>query len=214
MTYNRKGEQMRFPGNLGPVRTGSQMMRGFAIAALGSMLLSGAAIAQDAAKWGQVGGWAIRVDRSVGNGCFALQVYDNGTIIRLGFNMDRKAIYLMLGNQAWNSLEVGKRYRMSFVFDGVDRYNGELVATALANGTVLLDHDNVSADFTKAFMERNTVQIYYQGSRIGNFSLSNTYAAITEVVNCQRELAGSGGGGQSVSDPFQRGGTRSDPFSR
>ena len=205
---------MRLLGNLGPVRMGSKMMRGFALATLCSTLLSAAAIAQDAAKWGQVGGWMIRVDRSVGNGCFAVQVYDNGTIIRLGFNMDRKTIYLMLGNQAWNSLEVGKRYQMFFVFDGVDRYNGELVATALANGTVLLDHNNVSVNFTKAFMERNAVQIYYQGSRIGNFSLSNTYAAIAEVLNCQRDIAGSGGGGQNVSDPFQRGGTRADPFSR
>jgi hypothetical protein len=174
------------------------------------------AVAQQTAKWGQIGGWDIRVDRSLGNGCFALQQYEDGTIIRLGFDAKRKTIYFMLGNNAWRSLEAGKRYQLVFVFDGVDRYEGELAGTTLTNETlVFLDHSNVSSKFTAAFMERNTMQVYYQGSRIGNLSLRNTYAAIAEVVNCQGQLSGStSDGSQNVSDPFQRGGTRNDPFSR
>ena len=115
----------------------------------------------------------------------------------------------MLGHNAWRSLEAGKKYQLAFVFDGVDRYDGELAGTALTNETmVFLDHNNVSTKFTAAFMERNTMQVYYQGSRIGNLSLRNTYAAIAEVVNCQGQLGGStNGDGQNVSDPFQRGGT-------
>jgi hypothetical protein len=104
---------------------------------------------------------------------------------------------------------------MTFVFDGASRYDGELVATTSSNGTVLLDHNNVSVEFTTAFMERTAVQIYYLGSRVGNLSLRTTYATIAEVLNCQRELTGSGSGGQSVSDPFERGApSRNDPFRR
>jgi hypothetical protein len=51
------------------------------------------------AEWGQVGGWKIRVDRTLGNGgCFAFQSYEDGSVIRLGFNPERKTIYFLLGN--------------------------------------------------------------------------------------------------------------------
>jgi hypothetical protein len=74
------------------------MFRALIVSALCSIALTTSAVAQTA-EWGQVGGWKIRVDRTLGNGgCFAFQSYEDGSVIRLGFNPERKTIYFLLGN--------------------------------------------------------------------------------------------------------------------
>ena len=189
------------------------MFRALVISLSCLMALTASATAQTA-DWGQVGGWKIRVDRTLGDGCFAFQSYEDGSVIRLGFNPERKTIYFVLGNPSWKSLEVGKRYLIVFEFDGFDRYDGELTGITIGDSrSVVLDHNNVSVKFTEAFMQRNVMRVYYQGNRIASLSLANTYAAIAEVLNCQSQFRGSSGG-QNVSDPFRSGGTRTDPFSR
>lgn len=158
------------------------------------------------AHWGTVGGWQIRVDRSIGDGCFAAQAYTDGTVVRLGFDMNRQVIYLVFGKEAWRSVEPGKLYRVDFEFDGVARYAGELRGVRLGN-SVFLDADNLTLAFTRDFMQRNTLRIYYRGVLINHLSLQNTYAAITEVIQCQREIAASGAGRgpyRSAGDPFAR----------
>src|SRR5262245_61364247 len=49
------------------------------------------------AKWGQVGGWQIKVDRTAGDGCFAMQVFERGTVVRIGIDVSNKALYLIFG---------------------------------------------------------------------------------------------------------------------
>src|SRR5262249_20602608 len=140
-------------------------------------------------KWGKVGGWEVRVDQSLGHGCFAMQLYEDGTVIRVGFNISTRTIYFTLGNPAWRSLEAVKVFRMRFVFDDQKPYDGELTGRQFGSeGMVFLDHSNVSYEFTKDFMERSGVRVYYRGSQITHLSLRNTYAAISEVMNCQKEM--------------------------
>jgi hypothetical protein len=166
--------------------------------------------AQKPGKWAEVGGWEIRVDPSVGNGCFAMQAYEDGTVVRIGVNVGSKAIYLFFLNDAWKSLEVGKIYPVRVVFDGVSTYNGEMKGHRLAGGAIVLSHDNLSSAFINDFMQRNGMRIFYQGNRIAGLSLRNTYAAVGEVVNCQKEF----GVGASNADPFSSSSGRSngDPF--
>ncbi|MBS0523225.1 MAG: hypothetical protein JSS04_06270 [Proteobacteria bacterium] len=179
-----------------------------------AVALPGTTLAQGTASWGQVGGWKILVDRSVGDGCFAFQPYEDGTIVRIGVDRNHQAVYLLFGNPQWKSLEVGKRYRMRFVFDRASSYDGELVATEIGSSTpktTVLKHANLAGSFVNDFAQRNIMEIYYQGSRVANLSLRNTYAAISEVVNCQREM----GFTQKSSDPFSSGsGNSRDPFAR
>jgi hypothetical protein len=75
-------------------------------------ILSMGAFAAPAFSWNdgmpayaQVGGWQVRVDPAVGNGCFASQYYEDGTGIKLGIDPERHNLYLILGNLAWTSLE-------------------------------------------------------------------------------------------------------------
>lgn len=177
-------------------------------------LLAAPAHSQDSAKWAEVGGWSIRVDRSIGDGCYAHQSYQDGTEIRVGFDMKKKSIFFMIANPAWRSLEVDRLYRMRLTFDDQQSYNGEFRGLRMGD-LVWLDHSNVSAAFAGDFMQRNGLRVYYNGARIAGLSLRNTYLAVTEVMNCQREMAGagrSGTGSQPATDPFTRRPT--DPFSR
>jgi hypothetical protein len=170
------------------------------------------------AEWGQVGSWAIRVDQTLGNGCFASQLYEDGTYLRMGFDQKKQSIFILFGNPAWRSLEAGKMYQITFLFDDQKKYTGEMNGI-LFIGKVFLDHSNLSADFAKDFMQRSTVRVSYRGSQITHLSLRYTYAAMAEVLNCQKELTGLGGQGGSTqtSDPFA-GNSRSDrsgdPFAR
>ena len=170
-----------------------------AVLAAASATASPAVAADDGtAAWGKVGGWQIRVDRSIGDGCFALQGYRDGSVLRLGFDMTRKAIYLVLGNGNWRSIELGKLYHIDFVFDGAARYSGDFRGVRLGRA-VFLAGTSLSFDFTRDFMERNAVRIYYRGTLIGNLSLRDTYAAVGEVLHCQQEIAVSGStGGRRV----------------
>jgi hypothetical protein len=158
------------------------------------------------ATWGTVGGWQIRVDRSIGNGCFAAQAYSDGTVVRLGFDMNRKVIYLVFGKEAWRSIEPGKVYHVDFEFDGVARYAGDLRGVRLGS-SAFLDADDLTLAFTRDFMERSELRIYYRGVLINHLSLQNTHAAIGEVIHCQQEIAASGAGNdqyRSAGDPFMR----------
>lgn len=169
-----------------------------------------------APKWGDVGGWAIHVDRSVGNGCFAMQVYDDNTVVRIGVDVEKKSIYLLFANDAWKSIEKGKIYPVRVVFDGVSTFQGEMQGHRLEGGAITLAHRNLSTDFVKDFMQRNTMRLYYQGNQIAALSLRNTYAAVSEVINCQKELGfgSSSPREREPSDPFLSGGggNKRDPF--
>lgn len=184
-------------------------------ALIGSVVtLSSPTHAQKAGKWGEVGGWEIRVDPSVGNGCFASQIYEDGTLVRIGVDAEQKRIYLFFANKAWRSLEEGKIYRVRIVFDGASGYNGDMVGYRLSSGSIVLAHRDLSSAFVKDFMQRNGMRIHYQGNQLSHLSLRNTYAAVGEVYNCQKEF-GFGSGSSRDSDPFSSsGGGKSDrdPF--
>jgi len=104
-------------------------------------------------------------------------------------------------------------------FDGSKSYNGEMKGQRLGK-VIFLAHRNVSTEFVTDFMERGGMRIFYNGSQIANLSLRNTYAAVSEMLNCQRELGftgatGSSGSGSSPrpADPFVSTPSRSsDPF--
>jgi len=128
-----------------------------------------------------------------------MQVFERGTIVRIGFDVTAQTIYLIFAHDDWKSIEVGKIYPVRIIFDGVSTYNGEMKGQSVGNKITLV-HRNLSTDFVKDFMQRNGMQVFYRGDQIANLSLKNTFAAVGEVVNCQREVGGKPG--TSNRDPF------------
>ena len=74
-------------------------------------------------------------------------------------------------------------------------------------------HRNLSTDFVKDFMQRNSMRLYYQGTSIANLSLRNTFLAVAEVLSCQKEF-GFKSNAPRNADPFPSngGGGNRDPF--
>jgi len=166
-------------------------------------ILSMGAFAAPAFSWNdgmpayaQVGGWQVRVDPAVGNGCFASQYYE-----------ERHNLYLILGNPAWTSLEEGKTYRLRFVFDQAKAYDSDLEAGPLGDW-VVLGRSGLGTDFVTDFVESTGVRIDYRGAPIAHLSLRNARAALTEMTKCQKKMESAGGGNSASVRPA------SDPFSR
>jgi hypothetical protein len=176
---------------------------------LSTVAVAGPAMSKDSrtAGWGQVGGWEVRVDPTFGNGCFATRHYEDGTAIRVGIDVHRNSLYILLANRAWKSLEDGKTYPVRFVFDQLSTYDGDMAAVVWGD-MVVLGRSGVGADFFMTYlMESNGLRVYYHGAPIAQLSLRNTYAALVEVAKCRKEVwaAGSGNPGlRPASDPFSR----------
>jgi hypothetical protein len=93
--------------------------RGLAVAATLLMLSSLTAVAGESGLWRNSGDWQIRVDSSLGHGCFMVASFRDGEIIRLGFDNNSNVSYLMMGNPKWRSLEKGMYYTVSLQFNGI-----------------------------------------------------------------------------------------------
>lgn len=157
--------------------------------------------------YAEVGGWQVRVDPGIGNGCFVSQYAADGTGIRLGIDPERHSLYLILGNPAWTSLEEGKTYRLRFVFDRARTYDSDLEAGPLGDW-VVLGRSGLGTDFVTDFVASTGVRIDYCGTPIARLSLRDARAALTEMTRCQQALDRTGGGHEvavrPASDPFAR----------
>ena len=59
------------------------------------------ALAQETALWRTVGQWQIRVDATLGYGCFLVGSYTRGTVLRIGIDQQNGNGYVMVGNEAF-----------------------------------------------------------------------------------------------------------------
>lgn len=153
----------------------------------------------DTAAWSKIGAWQIRVDRTIGDGCFAMASYQRGTVARLGVDVSSNALYILFGHSDWKSLEAGRVYHVRVVFDGVKSYDGEMRGQQLGN-MVFLAHRHLSSAFVRDFMDRNGIEVFYRGALLASLSLKDSYAAVKAVMDCQREFG------------FARSRERTDPF--
>jgi hypothetical protein len=151
-------------------------------------LLGSTAAAHAQTKWGHdVGGWSIMIDNSNG-GCFAIQEYTDGSIVRIGLVPKTHGVKLYFGNANWSAIVAGKTFNVRFVFDGTSSYDGDMNSILMGDGkTVALVHDHVSHAFATDFAERSNLKLFNRvdGRRLANLSLANTSAALLEVFNCQ-----------------------------
>jgi clan AA aspartic protease (TIGR02281 family) len=145
------------------------------------------AAAGETSDWTRVAGWRVMVDHTTSNSCFAVQRYQRGTIMRIGYNINDRRIYLLFGRDDVNGVEEGKRYKTRFVFDNGARWYDTTVSVKNLDGISYLYHSNVGTEFMSDFAVYNNLKIKdVTGETIFNVSLANTYAAIEEVIHCQR----------------------------
>ena len=165
----------------------------------------------DIVTWNDdVKGWYLGVDPSIGDGCFMYAAYEGGTFLRFQFNPQEDLVNFIVGNDNWQSLEEGKLYGLEVSFGSETPWTGDAEARFIGDTPSLsLDvpySEDRAATFIEELRRTSVVDISYNGKSVDVLNLSGSFAAVTELVNCQSEMLNSSGG----SDPFS--GSGSDPF--
>ncbi len=187
-------------------------MRMIFAAAIAMALTTSAAIASDdSVPWGdgEVAGWNIAVDTSLGGGCFIYAIFDGNTLVRIGFDPSSSDYYLILGDDDWKSIEAGKEYDLTLKLGRRDPWDAQANGIPLGDGTALMV-TSTDTNFLQEFSSQQNIKVEYNGDQIANLDLGGSAAAIQEMINCQTtvDAAASNGG----DDPFKK--TDSgDPFS-
>lgn len=162
--------------------------------------------AQGSLNWKTVQGWDIRIDRTLGNACFMIASWENGTILRIGFSSGQTASsvpFMLLGNVTWTSMQEGKDYNLQLQFDQASPW--DVPARGFRVGQFVFLLIGISKiEFIEEFMRKLGVKIYYQGNIIANLTLDGSFAAFRETVKCQVQMdtLSSAPGAQPSGDPF------------
>lgn len=170
-------------------------------------------LADEAKPWSKVGSWDVMIDTSI-SGCFIVASYTLGDVIRVGINNNNKNGYVVLGNSAWRSIELGKEYDLTFQFDGETPWTGTFRGKKFGDGTFLAVNFK-DAKFLREFAARPGLTIYYGDKLVTRLPLTGSYAAMQSLIQCQDKLDASLAPTPSLPrDPFSGGGARpaSDPF--
>lgn len=165
--------------------------------------LAGGAQAQETTPWGDgdVNGWSIGIDHTIGGGCFIYTLYEGDTSARIGFDPGSRGFYFLVGDLDWRSMEDGKEY------DVVLQMGKRPEWTAIALGSrmgevpaLLVVFDD--ANFIAEFAGQNFISMRLGGQEIANLSLDGSARAIDEMISCQEAVNNGTAGGPPAGDPF------------
>ena len=186
-----------------------------------SSTLATNALAADSIYWKSVGNWDVLIDPSMGGACYTVVSYQDGTILRLGFDFTSNptSIYLGIGSEMWKSLESGKDYDITIQFDNNPVWRAS--AAAVSVGTVnYIKATTTDTNFVNEFSRKHTLRAWFMGRQITSLTLSGSAAAVSEMLECQKatEAVISSGPKQppSPKDPFEvapNAKPAADPFS-
>jgi hypothetical protein len=154
--------------------------------------------ADESPLWETVGSWQVRVDPSLGQGCFMLAHYTTGETLRIGIDATHKANYMVVLNPAWTSLELGKTYPLAVSFNGgtAQAWNGSPVK--FNDGTVAIAMPFTNGQFWSGVAAYDTMELYYQGAVISKLRLTGTVKAVQSVTQCQASFNAAA----KPADPF------------
>lgn len=149
-------------------------------------VFAAAAFAGEPTRWGQSGDWTILVDPEVGNGCFMIRTYEDGTLILIGTVPDRLGGFLAAHNPNWTDIEEGVEGVLSIDF-GEALFEGAVVGkfyNDIPGGYAFFDNPN----FVHEFRKRNSVILI--GKKSGhqvNIDLKGSNSGINAVLACQEQ---------------------------
>lgn len=153
---------------------------------LGPVVASAQPPQSETVLWKELPGWTVRMDPSMGNACYVSSIYEDGTVVRLGFNFlnNVRQLYFSIGNVKWKSLEAGKEYPVKIQFDNNPPWDA--LASAISMDAVNHLHVNTKdADFAQEFSKKLGLRAYYAGKQIVALRLKGSSKAIDEMLNCQ-----------------------------
>ncbi|TDK42347.1 hypothetical protein E1832_19625 [Antarcticimicrobium luteum] len=161
-------------------------MKYVTLAAAALIAAAGALQAQQLEQWGTAGGWDVMIDPSLGDGCLIQAAYNDGSLVRIGFDRNEGSGYITAFNEAWGDIEEGATYDISFDLDG-QQYDG------VAKGIYLNDVPGAdiyfdNPDFLFDIAEKYTLTLYHDGGEVMAIDLGGTYVGLEAVIACQDEM--------------------------
>jgi hypothetical protein len=150
------------------------------------------AMAQDLIPYGEAAGWDISVDPTVGNGCVMHSEFDDGSAVRIGFDMTQDQGYITSMNAAWGDIVEGQAYPISIALDG-NSFEGEatgIVIDDLPGADVLF----VNPDFFTGLIEAKSLVLSHDGTEVMSLDISGSGEAIGALITCQDEQIAKAGG--------------------
>ncbi|MGE3279642.1 MAG: hypothetical protein AB7H90_03720 [Alphaproteobacteria bacterium] len=174
------------------------------IIAVSMGLITSGAAGEVQPQWKMAGNWDIRIDKTLNYGCFMFGVYEGGDVLRVGFNRKSSNGYLLIGNSAWKSIEPGKEYELEFQIDSKPKWRGNSKAIVVGDqGVKFLNVPFRDANFLTEFAVGQTLIVRYRNKAISTLRLTGTYAAMQELLQCQRSVEENRPAASSESrDPF------------
>lgn len=181
-------------------------MRAWGLMLVAAVFVAGAASATDSILWKNLNGWSVYMDPTLGNGCYVATGYDDGTMLRLGFNFTtaQPTIYLALGNANWKSLEDGKDYPIQIQFDRNAAWDATATVFSI-DETKYLGVSTTDVNFADEFRRKLSLKATFQGREVAHLRLNGSSSAITEMLNCQTTVNAytSKNSGPKPVDPFE-----------
>jgi hypothetical protein len=174
------------------------------------LLFSISAGAQDdmSPLWEKVGRWDIRVDTSLGSGCFAI-VIDDERVFRFGIDNTSSTVYGVVGRTGWDSIEKAREYPIDIEFDSEGAW--DTPATGMDfDGVKGLGFEVDNGLFIDEMIAGRTMYIRYQGEQIMKLSMEGSARAAVKLVECMEAFDPKPENNQDNSDPFSS--SSDDPF--
>ena len=144
------------------------------------------ALAQNLVDKGFVEGWNIMMDPALGNGCLIQTVYQDLSVVRLGYDALGNRGYFAVYNKAWGDIQQGERYPIRFELDGKS-YD----ATAIGfndrdvPGATVFFTDRA---FVTAIAQNKTLTVFNpEGQTVMAIDLKGTAKALDYARDCQNK---------------------------
>jgi hypothetical protein len=134
--------------------------------------------------WKKVGPYQVRVDSSLGNGCFFSAAYGPEKALRIGINGTTKHTYVDVFSTAWKSLQVNKRYPI-VVQGGWGPKTWDGRGVNFNDRTFALVFDGLGPELWNQLAQTAALSFSYQGTLIATMNLPNVNDAIAAVAECQ-----------------------------
>jgi len=140
--------------------------------------------AQDLIDKGFVAGWNVMVDPQMGNGCLIQNIYEDLSVVRIGYDAEHNRGYFVVFNKAWGQIDKGKTYDMTFDLDGQTfdaKATGFYLGKVPGAGVFFDDRS-----FVEAIAKHKVMTVFGQaGAKVMAIDLTGSGKAIEYARKCQ-----------------------------
>ncbi|WP_424831606.1 hypothetical protein [Ruegeria sp.] len=143
-----------------------------------------AALSQELVDKGFVEGWNIMMDPALGNGCLIQTVYQDLSVVRIGYDALDNRGYFAVYNKAWGDIKQGESYPIRFDLDGKS-YDATAIGfneRDVPGATVFFTDRN----FVTAIAQNKTMTVFNPaGETVMAIDLTGTAKALEYARECQ-----------------------------